>query len=447
MTSKSILFITRYFPPLDCIASQRMYCWAKYLERQGYRISILTTSKEGQVIIPLSLDTSKFEVCELRYFDPIVFTGIDKRSIPPEGAPSHYSVRGIRDRLKQRCARFYRERMNERMPGRTDLWIAPAIKELRRRKRAGISYDFVVSSYGPYPPHIVGYYAKKLFGATWLADYRDLWVESHVFTGLWPFTILERAIESALVKHADVISTVSDPLKDVLQRKFPLIPVRTIENGFDPEATPRDVVPYFDKTQNKFRIVYTGSLYRSLRDPRPLFVAIQQLLDQRKVARDNFEVLFYGNVVGDLLELIREFGLEGMVRHCGTVSSRDALAIQRSANALLFLEAANPAIGGILTGKLFEYLYVDTPIIGVGIGSKSTAGQLIAQTGAGVVCGEDVALIKQTLEELLEGRHQAKRRYDLIMNYSRERQAERVAQLLEEASRHRVRDDARFRQM
>ena len=101
---------------------------------------------------------------------------------------------------------------------------------------------------------------------------------------------------------------------------------------------------------------------------------------------------------------------------------------------MLFLEAANPAIGGILTGKLFEYLYAETPIIGVGIDRESAAGQLITQTGAGVVCGEDVACIKQAVEKVLNGELHMNRRHDLIMTYSRERQVERVAQLLEWAS-------------
>ena len=433
MRTKRILLITRYFPPLDSIATQRMYCWAKYLDRRGYKISVLTTSKKQQIIIPLDLDTSRFEVSELPYFDPIVCIGVDKQSLF-SGAAANQVTSGFRERLKQRCVRFYRERMNERMPGRTDFWIRPAIQELKRRKRDGITYDFVISSYGPYSAHIVGHYAKKLFGAVWLADYRDLWLENHTFAGVWPFTTLERIIESSVVRHANLISTVSDPLKDVLQRKFPLVPVYTIENGFDPEAMPTDVPPYFANTQNKFRIVYTGSIYRNRRDPRPLFQAVQQLLHDGQISEDNFEVLFYGSSMGDLPELIREFHLQEIAKHCGTVSSKDALAIQQSASALLFLEAPNPAIGGILTGKLFEYLYVDTPIIGVGIGRDSTAGRLITRTGAGVVCGEDVALIKKGVENIMEGRDQLKRRYDLIMKYSRRTQADRVAELLEAAS-------------
>lgn len=156
-----LLLVTRYFPPLDSIATMRMHSWAYYLKQLGYQLSILTTSKEHQVGVPLLLDTEGMDISEVSYFDPITALGGDqsKRTDSSERKFLH---------------RFYRTRMNERMPHRTDFWIWPAMRELKKRHAEGIRYDYVVSSYGPPSSHIVGRFAKKIFGCPWLADYRDL---------------------------------------------------------------------------------------------------------------------------------------------------------------------------------------------------------------------------------------------------------------------------------
>ena len=204
---RRILLVTRYFPPLDSVATMRMHAWAKYLDARGWDVSVLTTSKRGQVVTPLNRDLSRFSVTEVPYFDPLALAGVDKSAfVSQQTRPD----RGIGRKLQVRLSQFYRQRMNERMPGRTDPWIIPAIGELRRQSRAGKTYQYVISSYGPPSALVVGHAAAKLFGATWVADYRDLWLENHAYAGLWPFTLVERLIETRTVqRRADLITTVS----------------------------------------------------------------------------------------------------------------------------------------------------------------------------------------------------------------------------------------------
>lgn len=423
-----LLLITRYFPPLDGIATMRMYSWAKYLHQRGWQIDVLTTSKRGQTVVPLSFDVSNFHVAELDYFDPILAVGMDKQSIAShEAQPST----GWKAKVRGWAARFYRERMNERMPGRTDPWILPARRELRRRKRSGVVYDYIISSYGPPSAHIMGAYAKKLFTCHWIADYRDLWPENHVFIGLWPFTLLERFIERRLVRAADMITSVSGALCQLLQQKFPHIPVKLIPNGFDKEIFDSVSGGYFDMQPKKYRIVYTGSIFRGRRDPSPLFRALRMMIDQGEIDESSVEVLFYSTTVGNLLELIQEHHVSSFAKHMGSVSQRDAYRIQKSADLLLFLEAPNPEIDGVLTGKLFEYLYVDPPILGIGVNSTTAAGRIIEETGSGMACGNDVAAIRSYLIDLLLGTKRYKQDRAGIECYSRESQANVLADAME----------------
>lgn len=425
--SRRVLLVTRYFPPLDSIATLRMYYWAKYLEQRGWRVSVLTTSKHGQVGTPLDLPVDKFDVSELAYFDPLAAMGVDKATFSMERS----AERNWRRRLRHGAVRLYRERLNERLPGRTDPWILSARAELRRRREAGEAYDFVISSYGPPSAHVVGNIARKIFGAPWIADYRDLWVENHVYKGIWPFTLIEAALERRILPKASLVTTVSQGLADVLTAKFD-VPVLIIENGFEPGAMDAASDSFFADHDPRSRIVYTGSIYKGLRDPSPVLAAIRQLIDEGNVVEREIEVLFFGASTGDLAELVAKFGLHNVVRHGGVLSQSDSYSAQKSADLLLFLEAFDPRVDGILTGKLFEYLYVGTPILAVGTSEDSEAGRLIKSAGAGTVCGTEVALIKESIRRTLRGAPSPIGDRSYISRFSRARQVDRLILAMEQ---------------
>ncbi len=407
-----LLLITRYFPPLDSIATMRMHSWAYYLKQLGYQVSVLTTTKHNQVRHPLLLDTNGIELTELPYFDPVSALGGDQS----KGATSSHKW----------LHRFYRTRMNERMPNRTDLWIRPALKELRKRYAAGIRYDYLISSYGPPSSHIVGCFAKKIFNCPWLADYRDLWIENHAYKGLWPFTWLERRIERHCVGQADAVTTVSEGLRQVLAKKFPHLPCHVVTNGFEPKLMD-SAAPDFFPDDGAFRMVYTGKICHG-QCLEPLFAAIAQLIKESKLRLGQFEVCFYGSSMAGLLPSIEKYGLHVWVRYGGVLSLTDAYRAQRSAHALLFLE--RPEVAGILTGKLFEYLYADAPIMAIGVTPHMESGRLILDTGSGIVCGEDVGLIKQAILDMVQGAGKPEKQREKIALFSREVQAQKLHQIL-----------------
>ena len=413
-----ILLITRYFPPLDSIACQRMYAWAKYLQRMGHEIDVLTTDKTGQVVCPLDWDCSAFQVHELPYFDPFLSAGL-KKDLLVNGRPS---------RAKEAALRFYRTRFNERMPGRTDPWIITGKRWLKEQRAQGRRYDAAISSYGPPAAHCLGATAKRLFQCRWIADYRDLWIENASFAGLWPFTFLERLLERRWVGQADGITTISDPYRDFLQKKFPRIPVHTIENGFDPERWLNVGDDAF--CGNKRRLVYTGALYPKTRDPGPLLAALAAGRDKGWLKSEDFELRFYGAAMEGLQDLVDECGLSSLVQVCSAVSYSEAQRIQRSADALLLVESSRHKVDGVLTGKLFDYLAAAKPVLAVGVNAENAAGKLIQATGCGVACGEDTQQISSFLKKLVNGQLSYSADTQKIAWFSRQKQTERLAEIL-----------------
>jgi hypothetical protein len=287
-----------------------------------------------------------------------------------------------------------------RMPDATDLWIRPA---LRWGRNAG-TWDLVISSSGPYATHLIGASLKKSGSARfWVADYRDLWTDSHNCTGVFPITLIEKRLERWAMKQADLLTTVSTPLANTLATKYRPERVEVIENGFDSidfkELPPESIFP----ADGRIRIVYTGTVYKGRQDPRQLFAAIARLAgtDSNASLLDRLEVIFCGTSTPDVMDAIEKYGVARWVRHVGLLPRSDALRMQRDAHALLFLEWDQGEIDGILTGKLYEYLYSGTPIWGIGVTEKTATGRLIQEAKAGMLFGNDGGKLAAELLRLL----------------------------------------------
>jgi glycosyltransferase involved in cell wall biosynthesis len=182
---------------------------------------------------------------------------------------------------------------------------------------------------------------------------------------------------------------VADFITDEVRALEPRGAVVTIPNGSDFDDF--DGLPY--TPGDRLRITHTGSFFGK-RDPRPFLQALRDsgldvvarfLGDFRTADREWAETL----ELGDRLEL-REFA-----------PRRQALELQRDSEALLLLipEAAGRG-KGVLSGKVFEYLAAERPILAA-VPPGGAAATLIEETGSGVVAPpDDPAAIAEALRSL-----------------------------------------------
>jgi glycosyltransferase involved in cell wall biosynthesis len=165
----------------------------------------------------------------------------------------------------------------------------------------------------------------------------------------------------------------------------------TIENGCDFD----DFAGLEHHASSRFRITHAGSFF-GRRDPRPFLTAFagsgldavaRFVGDFRAADREWAETL----ELGDRLEL-HEFG-----------SRRRALELQRDSEALLLLIPEADGRGkGVLSGKVFEYLAAERPILAA-VPPDGAAAALIRETGAGVVASpDDPKAIGEALRSLHE---------------------------------------------
>ena len=156
-------------------------------------------------------------------------------------------------RLKSRTGVF----SAVRQPDLTDGWIQPALNWAL----AHGPWDVVVSSGGPPAAHLVALGINgKCRGGLWAADFRDLWTDNHIYTGLFPFTLAERNRERRVLANVDRLVTVSPGLARRLAAKSGRS-VEVIYNGYDSEAfaelSPAPTFP----DDGRVRLVYTGTVY------------------------------------------------------------------------------------------------------------------------------------------------------------------------------------------
>ena len=69
------------------------------------------------------------------------------------------------------------------------------------------------------------------------------------------------------------------------------------------------------------------------------------------------------------------------MRLLGPLTRAQSIALQQQADILVLLESGDPEVKGILTGKVFEYLATDKPILLLGPGEGSELHALLTSHG------------------------------------------------------------------
>jgi glycosyltransferase involved in cell wall biosynthesis len=188
------------------------------------------------------------------------------------------------------------------------------------------------------------------------------------------------------------VVTVSDAIADEMRKLAPAGPVRVIPNACDFEDF--EGIEY--RPAERFRITHAGSFFGK-RTPRPFLAALAESgLDV--VAR------FVGDFRSTDREWAEELGLGDRLEIVPYATHRRALELERDSEALLLLIPESGGRGrGVLSGKLFEYLAAERPILAT-VPTDGEAARVLQEADAGIVVApEDTEGIKAALGGLVEG--------------------------------------------
>jgi len=424
---KNVLIITYYFNNKESIGSIRMRGIAKYIPEFGWTPTILTPQVDRT-----SETEFRYNVIETNYDD---ITTIWKKRLGFKTQDSVKSQLGIPIYKNKKSMIDYVLKVWEEIFAYPDAnigWYKHAVKAGKRMLAEG-KCDAILSSSYPVTCHLVAKELKENFGIPWVADFRDLWTQNHYSEHFMLRKVLEKRLETATISVADVLTTVSEPLAITLREFHQNKQVETILNGFDPEQKNPGT-----ETSKKFTIVYTGVLYQGKRDPEPLFQVISELINIGKISSSDIEIIFYGTEDDWLFNDIKKYKLENIIKVCGPISREESILQQRKAQVLLLLTWNHPAEKGVYTGKLFDYLAAQRPILALGI-PGSVIEELLKNTKAGtyVSCVEELrnAILSYYQEYKLTGKVTYKGKLTEIDKYSHREMARKFANVLDSISK------------
>ena len=363
-----ILIVSLYFPPAGGGGVQRPLKFAAHLPALGFETHVLAPDDPKWIHRDDELEApTQAWVHRARYIGP--------RGRRP--AEELHGSRGL-DRI-QRKARLAGRRFL--LPDENVPWNLTAIPAaIRIVRQEGI--DVVLTTSPPSSVHLIGAAVKRATGALWVADLRDSLVANpHRRADSLAVRVKEQGehvVARTIARSADAIVAVSEAIREEAESFAPRGKVVTIANGSDFD----DFEGLSYTRTNRFRITHTGSFFGK-RTPRPFLTALagsgledvvaRFVGDFRSADREFAE----GLALGDRLEL-HPFG-----------SRRRALELQRDSDALLLLIPEAGGRGrGVLSGKVFEYLAAERPIL-ASVPTDGAAAELIRETGTGVVVSPD----------------------------------------------------------
>lgn len=383
-----VLIITYYWPPAGGSGVQRWLKFVKYLRDFNIEPIIYTVQNTKYAIEDSSLLAEVpdgIEVLRQPIFEPnSLFSSFGKKNKKQSSGflnpnPSFFG----------RIIQYIRA--NYFIPDARKFWIKPSVKYLTDYLQKH-HVDAIISTGPPHSMHMIAMLVKEKTGIKWISDFRDPWTEIDYFHQL-PLTKRSKSkhleLEKKVITSSDALIVVGETMKESFDKLNSNIHV--ITNGFDEESRNENV-----DIDSNFTITHIGMMNAD-RNPTVLWEALKEIVKKNDEFRKDLKIQLVGKIAPEVEESIRDFDENNIVL-IDYVNHQEAKVFQRKSQLLLLAINNVPSAKGILTGKLFEYLQANRPILGVGP-TDGDAAEIIKRTNSGIMIDFDAAA--QMKEEIL----------------------------------------------
>jgi len=387
------LVITYYWPPSGGPGVQRVLKFCKYLPEFGWEPIVLTVKDGEYPNIDISLEKEAEElgikVIKTNTYEP--FTAYKwltrKKSLPS------YELNKSNSGFFSMLSKWIR--MNYFIPDARKGWIPYGVKagkELLNNE----NIDIIFSSGPPHSLHFIAKKLKEISKIPWVADFRDPWTDLFYYDTHKRGTRAlnkDAEMEKEILNSADFVTTVSNGTKELLSTKVEDLNSHVIHNGFDPEDFTDIDIP--NKNDGTKIITYIGSMSES-QVSEAFFRAVSDLIHKDG---EKIKIRFIGNMHQRALDLIKEYNLESYTDQLGYINHCEVIIKLFESDLLLLVIPNTKQSKLILTGKLYEYLKSEKPILAIA-NLKGDAAKIIDQTRSGSVYQyDDVKGIKTFISQ------------------------------------------------
>lgn len=428
---KKVLIITYYWPPTGGGGVQRWLKFVKYFRKFGIEPIIFTPENPEQPSVDESLIEEipdNIEVIKNTIWEPYKFykkfTGRKKSD---KIQTAFLSEKKSKSSLLENISIWIRG--NLFIPDARKFWIKPSVK-LLQQYLSNNTVDAIISTGPPHSAHMIAYELKKKTSIPWLADFRDPWTNIDYYKDL---KLGKRAdqkhhkLEKLILENADAISVISPGMnrefQGIVDRDFHIIP-----NGYDEEDLE---IKRETQNNNSFILSHIGSLTKT-RTPECLFQVLGEMVNEDPEFARKLKIRNIGKLDITALESVKKCGLENHLEIIDYLPHNKVIKEQVSATMLLLLVNNTPNAKLILTGKIFEYLASERPIICIAP-PDGDAASIINETNSGKVFDfKDSKNLKEYLKKSFIQFNEGKLNYKSkdIEKYSRLNLTEKMSELI-----------------
>jgi hypothetical protein len=420
---KTVLMLSRFFPPAFDVGGKRAYRFARYLGQHGWRAVVLTER------VPTDRRTDD--------------TPVD---LPPE-------VEVVREYLP-RFGRFYGNAGTDgtnptpvaassgrasllRWPIASDLWLAPRFAWLVDSLAERYRPDAVFASSSPYTALVFGAIYKAMTGTPLCLDLRDPWTLNFLQQGkpAWAQRV-DTFAERRLFDYADQVTVTCASARDAYRALYPHLPadkIQCIYNSFDPAQRPE---PAPVEANSPLTLVHFGNCYGA-RSLAPILQAIASLRARGALAAGQVRLRNFGRLSVADLELAATLGVADALEAAPVVPYAEGIAQLAAADLQILLGYGEHTL--FVPAKLYDYLLAGAPILCVTPESELSA--MVRATGRGVAAElHETHAIERALLDALDRRAaplRAPHASDAAAQYSSPETARQLATLLDALVSHR----------
>ena len=398
---KKVLIITYYWPPSGGAGVQRWLKFTKYLRDYGWEPVIYTPENPESPNNDSSLEKDipkNLAVVKTKIWEPYTWYKVFIGQKKGDKINAAFLTESKKPRKFEKLSVWIRG--NFFIPDARKFWVKPSVKFLVNYLKQNL-VDAVISTGPPHSMHLIASGLKKKLNIPWMADFRDPWTNIDFYSKLMLSSFADhkhKRLELQVLKEADVVTCVGktwlDELEDLYKKGLGVSnsKFRFISNGYDPDDYSSEKV----EIDKKFSIVYIGTLDKS-RNPGILWKTLSDIVKKNPSFAADLQLKLVGKTDIAVTDDIEKNGLLSYMEKTPYLTHAEVTQVQKKSQVLLLLINNTPNAMGITTGKFFEYLAAERPILCIGP-KGGDADKILAETKGGLISGyEDSQMLEANI--------------------------------------------------
>ncbi|MEM7676158.1 MAG: glycosyltransferase [Myxococcota bacterium] len=409
---REVLIIAYLFPPLGGGGVQRTLGFVRHLPANGWRPTVICADDDASY---WARDNALVQRV------PLEATVIRVPSGWP-GAAAHWVRKAIPRTIRPAFDRMVF------VPDRQAPWAPKALQAALRVAATG-RFAALYSTGSPWTNHMVAAGVKTRTGLPWIADFRDPWTQNMTFSApSGAHAAVHRRLESMVYHRADRIVANTPGHMRSIQTAFstPDDKMTFIPNGYAESDFAKNREAPAGKTP--LIIGYAGSFYPGYGPD-----AVLELFAKARPHAPPFRLRFMGKT--ELGDKPHDAGIADITEELGYLSQEQMLDRLAECHATILAIPGTPRPNGMVPQKLYMYLRLGRPMIGVL--PPGDASELIRQAGTQHLLVDPLAIdgpaAGRWLHRLAAGQvPDVPREAVIVRRYARDVLTQRLAALLHE---------------